>query len=150
MTPETIVAELEERGIRLEVDGDRLMLEAPADRVPSPEIMAGLREIRSAVVRYLLARSQPSRVQFSSSTSPIVWKNEKLENWPFESREAERRFGVEHAKLFPFIGRKVRTPQGPGTLIQVFSDRATVVLDSKLGICTVFKPVEVVPASWDL
>src|SRR5713101_2033339 len=32
--------------------------------------------------------------------------------WPPESIIAERRFAQPHAKLFPFIGRKVRTPGG--------------------------------------
>ena len=36
--------------------------------------------------------------------------------WPPESVAAERRFGQPHARLFPFLGRKVRTPGGPGTL----------------------------------
>ena len=31
-------------------------------------------------------------------------------DWPVESLDAVRRFGQPHAKLFPFIGRKVRTP----------------------------------------
>lgn len=68
-------------------------------------------------------------------------------NWPRESLEAEWRFGQRHARLFPFLGRKVRTPGGPGTLIQVFANRVTVLLDSELGRCTWFHPNDVEPVS---
>jgi hypothetical protein len=64
-------------------------------------------------------------------------------DWPPESIAAERRFGQPHAKLFPFLGRKVRTPGGPGTLLQVFADRVTVLLDSDLDKCAVFSPEEI-------
>lgn len=68
-------------------------------------------------------------------------------NWPPASRDAERRFGQPHAKLFPFLGRKVRTPEGPGTLIQVFAERVTVLLDSDRDKCRFFPPDKVVPVS---
>ena len=66
-----------------------------------------------------------------------------------ESAEAERRFGQPHAKLFPFIGRKVRTPDGPGTLLQVFADCVTVVLDSGRSRCSFFPPGRVEPVCWE-
>jgi hypothetical protein len=44
---------------------------------------------------------------------------------PAGSLDAARCFG-QHGKLFPFLGRKVRTPNGPGTLLQVFTERVTV------------------------
>ena len=69
--------------------------------------------------------------------------------WPPESLEAERRFRQPHAKLFPFLGRKVRTPTGPGTLLQVFANRVTVLLDSELSRSSFFLPAEVEPASWE-
>jgi hypothetical protein len=58
--------------------------------------------------------------------------------------------GPAHTKLFPFIGRKVRTPGGSGVLLQVFAERVTVLLDSELGRCSFFRPADVEPASWDL
>lgn len=70
--------------------------------------------------------------------------------WPAESLDTERRFRHPPAKLFPFIGRKVRTPEGPGTLIQVFRDRVTVVLDAELSKCRCFAPSEIEPANWSL
>lgn len=69
--------------------------------------------------------------------------------WPPASLDAERRFGQPHAKLFPFIGRKVRTPAGPGTLLQVFAERVTVVLDSQLKRCARFAPGEIEPVTWE-
>lgn len=86
----------------------------------------------------------------SSGGTSISSPAEKRDlGWPPESLEAERRFGPPHARLFPFIGRKVRTPRGIGTLIQVFAERVTVLLDSELNKCTFFRPCEVQPASWD-
>jgi len=70
-------------------------------------------------------------------------------NWPPASMDGERRFGQPHAKLFPLIGRKVRTPAGPGTLLQVFAKRVTVLLDAELSRCSVFLPAEVEPVSWE-
>lgn len=74
----------------------------------------------------------------------------RVDTWPPVSLNAERRFGQAHAKLFPFIGRKVRTPHGPGTLIQVFSERVTVVIESELSLCRFFRPAEIEPVRWEL
>lgn len=71
----------------------------------------------------------------------------ELREWPPESQGADQRFGQPHAKLFPFIGRKVRTPEGPGMLLQVFADRVTVVLDSQVSRSSVFHPCEIEPVS---
>jgi hypothetical protein len=69
--------------------------------------------------------------------------------WPPPSVDAERRFFQPHAKLFPFIGRKVRTPAGTGTLIQVFAGRVTVLLESHVDKCAFFKPTDIEPVSWE-
>lgn len=58
--------------------------------------------------------------------------------------------GPAHAKLFPFLGRKVRTPAGSGVLLQVFAERVTVLLDSELDRCSFFQPAEVEPVNWEL
>jgi hypothetical protein len=70
--------------------------------------------------------------------------------WPPESLDAERRFGLPHAKLFPYLGRKVRTPDGPGTLLQAFADQVTVVLDSELSRCSSYASGDIEPVSWRL
>ena len=69
---------------------------------------------------------------------------------PPEAPEAEGRFHQTHARLFPFLGRKVRTPKGPGTLLQVFAGRATVLLDADLYKCSFFSPTEIRPVSPEL
>jgi hypothetical protein len=104
------------------------------------------------------AIEQANRI-FSSRYTPRPDKSQEPERpaapaeqrgWPPVSLDAERRFGRPHAKLFPFIGRKVRTPTGTGTLLQVFSDRATVLLDSELSRCSFFSPGQIEPVSWEL
>ena len=66
-----------------------------------------------------------------------------------EQREGRQsRFGQPHAWLFPFLGRKVRTPSGPGTLLQVFAERVAVALDTELSKCAVFTPQEIAPCDW--
>jgi hypothetical protein len=52
--------------------------------------------------------------------------------WPAESLDAEHRFRCPEARLYPFLEQKVRTPLGLGKLIQVFKDRAAVLLDQEL------------------
>ena len=49
--------------------------------------------------------------------------------WPEDSLEAERRFGSPTAKLYPFLGKTVSTPEGSGMLWQAFSSRCGVVLE---------------------
>lgn len=74
----------------------------------------------------------------------------KGNSWSARSLDAERRFRQPHARLFPFLGRKVRTPAGPGTLLQVFGDRVTVLLDSELSKCVFFRPTEIEPVSKEM
>jgi hypothetical protein len=62
-----------------------------------------------------------------------------------QMEDREYRFGQPRARLFVFLGRKVRTPGGPGTLLQVFADRVTVLLDAELSNCVVFTPQEITP-----
>jgi len=70
--------------------------------------------------------------------------------WPPASLDTERRFGQAHAKLFMFIGRKVRTPGGLGTLLQVSAERVTVLLDLELSRCSFFHPKAIEPVSWEV
>ena len=51
------------------------------------------------------------------------------QNWPAESLDARKRFGCLEARLYPFIGRQVRTPLGLGKLLQVFKTSVMVILD---------------------
>ena len=46
-----------------------------------------------------------------------------------EMWRSQRRFGHQAARLYPLVGQKVRTEEGRGTLWQVLTGRAGVVLD---------------------
>jgi hypothetical protein len=98
--------------------------------------------------------SKPGFVGFVGATAgeiPIIHgSSPEVSSLPAASLDFGQRFGKPHAKLFPFLGRKVRTPGGPGTLLQVFADRVTVVLDSELSECTFYSPGEIEPVSWEL
>jgi hypothetical protein len=126
-----IVSRLEQAGGKLSLKGDRVEYAIPKGNQEAQELLAKLREHREGVTKLLQQRVRESG-----------------ERWPLESEEQMRKFGQPHARLFPFIGRKVRTPAGPGTLIQVFAHRVTVLLDSELSKCTMFTPDEIVPCDW--
>ena len=64
--------------------------------------------------------------------------------WPPESLDAESRLGCWHARLYPFIGKAVSTPRGAGRLVQVFPERASVILPGEAQI-GVFLPGELCP-----
>ncbi len=66
------------------------------------------------------------------------------------SVDREQLFGKSHARLFPYTGRKVRTPDVPGMLLQVFADRVTVVLDSEQSRCSFFPTVQIEPVTWEM
>jgi len=127
-----IVSRLEESGGTLLLNGDRILYSVPKGNPEAQSLLAELRKHRERVMELLQQRDANQH------------------EWPPESFEAERRFGQAHAKLFPFLGRKVRTPAGSGTLIQVFADRVTVVLDTELSRCTFLRPTEIEPVSWEL
>ena len=82
------------------------------------------------------------RQESSASTSGGAWLTPCF--------DMEKRFAQPHARLFPFIGRKVRTPAGTGTMLQVFANRVMVVLDSEMSRCSFFAPTEIQPVSWEL
>jgi hypothetical protein len=126
-----IIARLEDGGGRLELAGDRIGYSVPSGNPEAQKLLAELRKHREEVAEFLRRRAEEKK-------------------WPDASLDAERRFGQSHAKLFPYLGRKVRTPGGPGTLIQVFADRVTVVLDSELSRCSFFSPSQIEPITWEL
>jgi hypothetical protein len=117
------------------------------------ELDALIEELEAGTWRCHEARLNVQCTGCEKSTSDDVTPakpNPPEDTWPPPSLDVERRFGQPHTKLFPFIGRKVRTPAGPGTLLQVFAERVTVLLDSKLSRCTFFQPAEIEPVSWEL
>jgi|SRR5919109_373119 hypothetical protein len=127
-----MVSRLEKAGGRLLLDGDRIRYSVPSGDAEARALLAELRKHRDRVKGLLRQRAA------------------EQQNWPPASLDAERRFGQPHAKLFPFLGRKVRTPAGAGTLLQVFAERVTVLLDSELSRCSFFRPIEIEPVSWEI
>src|SRR2546425_11808618 len=61
MTAEMLVAELEQAGVHLNAEDGKLKLEAPADRVPSQETIAKLRENKLAILEFLRRRERIAR-----------------------------------------------------------------------------------------
>jgi hypothetical protein len=128
-----ILTELQWRRVSVEAEGDALCLKPR--RALDDSLLARIRQAKPAILEVLRGR-------------PVAFC--QTEPWPSVSLDAELRFGQPHAKLFPFIGRKVRTPAGPGALLQVFAKRVTVVLDSEMSRCSFFLPAEIQPVSWEL
>ncbi len=126
-----ILIRLEQGGGTVVLEGDRIRYRVPSADSDALNLLNELRTHREELRRLLQERKEEQYV------------------WPSESVESEQRFGQPHAKLFAFLGRKVRTPVGPGTLLQVFAHRATVLLDSQLSKCCFFSPGEIEPVSTD-
>lgn len=116
-----IMSRLERAGGSLSIDGDRIEYAIPRGNREAQELLRELRKQRERVAEILLLR-----------------ESESGRDLPRESSAGVRRFGQPHARLFPLIGRKVRTPGGQGTLLQVFADRVTVLLDSELSRCSFY------------
>jgi hypothetical protein len=128
-----IVSKLEQTGGILSLNGDRIEYAVPRGNREAQELLDELRKHRERVADFLRQRA-----------------GESVECYPPESLNRSLRFGQSHAKLFPFLGRKVRTPAGLGMLLQVFADRCTVLLDSDLAQCARFAPGEIEPVSCEV
>jgi hypothetical protein len=59
------------------------------------------------------------------------------------SESSPERFGQPHERLFPYIGKQVRTPLGTGILVTAYETRCEVARDSTPGRLTVFRPEEI-------
>lgn len=70
----------------------------------------------------------------------------ELPSWPEASRDAVQSFRFPCARLYPFLGREILTPEGSGQLLQVFPERLTVVLDPQPERASVFLPSELRPS----
>lgn len=108
MSAEELLAQVEALGVAVALDRDRLVLRPRS--VLTPDLVDALRSRRDEL-RALV----------------------ELRGWPEASRQAVRGFGVSHARFYPFLGRTVATPAGPGTLVQVFAERAAVLFDDGTG-----------------
>ena len=120
MRPEELLAEVEALGVVVTLDRQELVLR-PKSRL-TPELVEQLRAHRVELLEIV-----------------------ELRGWPDASRDAVRSFGHPCARLYPFLGRTIQTPQGPGRLLQVFPERATVVLDREPKRARFFLPSELRP-----
>jgi hypothetical protein len=117
MRAEELLAEVEALGIVVSLDHEYLRLR-PRSRL-TPDLIEDLRAHKAELLGLV-----------------------ELRQWPRESRDAVRRFGVPHARLYPLLRKQVTTPRGRGRLVAVFTDRAIVNL---AGGVSVFLPSEVRP-----
>ena len=117
------ISRIEELGGRLTVDGGRVRYRVPKGKPEVQPLLAELRNHREEVVNLLRQRELP---------------------WPPACLDAERRFGHSSARLYPYLGRQVRTPRGTGQLVQVFTDWATVLLNGADRLSS-FTPEEIWP-----
>lgn len=121
----SILSEITRRGIAVRVDGETLRFRP---RFALDDNLVGrIKEHKAEIIRAISTDASDQEFHLPKSLA------------------AEQRFGQPHAKLFPFLGRKVRTPRGPGTLIQVLAERVTVLLDSKRDKCNFFTPMQIEP-----
>lgn len=58
------------------------------------------------------------------------------------------KYGGEASHLYPYLQRRVRTPKGDGTLIQVFSDEVVVRFNDEAPVGR-FRPDRVTPLEQD-
>jgi hypothetical protein len=121
VTAKGIQERLSGLGLRIETDGGVLHLIGRRSAI-SPDLLEEVREHCEELIDAL--------------TSPL---------WPPESLKAELRFGHRHARLYPFLGRTIATPAGPGRLVQVFAERAGVVLECAPRQVCYFLPGELRP-----
>jgi hypothetical protein len=70
---------------------------------------------------------EPMSLPDSLAAAPPLNETENL--WPSESLENEQRFGYYHARLFPFVERRVWTPAGTGKLYRTSADYSEIILD---------------------
>ena len=99
-----LCADLASRGVLIEAKADGLRVDAPKGTITT-EILASLREHKREILKL-------------------------LSSWPPECLDSERRFGTREARLYPLLGKRVMTPEGPGVLWRVFTGSIGLVLDS--------------------
>jgi len=98
-----ILGELQRRGVSVTADGDALVLKPR--RAVDDAILGRIREAKPAILKAL------------------------KQAWPPESEAQARRFGQSHARLFPFIRKRVWTPTGPGVLLSAYAEQCEILPD---------------------
>ena len=141
MSIQALMTELDQLGVKLEADGDRLLYAGPQEAI-SPELIKRLKAHKTDLLA-LLQRGEKDMPRDQPTSSISI----RLSRWPVECLEAERRFGHRAARLYPLLKQIVGTSQGPGRLWQVFTGQAGVVLDSHPELVRFVRPEEVRPYS---
>ncbi len=118
---EAILAELEALSIEVGTDGQVLELVGPRGAL-RPELEEEIRSRKRDLLELV-----------------------ELQRWPEASREAVRQHGQPWARLYPFLGKSILTPQGAGRLVGVLPERATVVLHGEPARASAFLPSELRP-----
>ncbi len=129
---DALVHEAEAVGLSFRVKGEQIVVRFPGSRRAEFASLIDILKRHKEEVEKLI-RSRPTQCT-AMDWSPV-------------SPDSQRRFAQPHARLFPFIGRKVRTPAGPGTLLQVFAERVTVLLDFEITKCSWFPPGQIEPVN---
>ena len=88
------------------------------------KVLAEAQGVPTSIPRGTLDRTPTAPLR---GQSPIV---ERL--WSPGAFEAVERFGQAHARLFPFIGKRIWTPDGAGELLSVFAEQCEILLDGSL------------------
>lgn len=117
MTAEELLEQIKKLGVLVTLDCEDLVLR-PKSRL-TPDLVDQLRAHKAELLDLV-----------------------ELQGWPEASRKAVHEFRVPEARLFPFIGQLVRTPEGQSRLVAVLADRAAVATIAGL---SVFLPSEVRP-----
>jgi len=120
MNAPALLAMMGRLDLAVSVNGDSLHVAGPPSAM-TPDIARAIRDHKAELVGLVAA-----------------------DGWPTESLDAERRFGRWHARLYRFIGRTVSTPRGAGRLVQVFPERASVVIAGEAQV-RVLLPEELCP-----
>lgn len=120
-----ILQQFETHGVTLRVDGEAVFLRPRG--VAPPELVKEARQNKADLVALLsssLSRREPA---------PAAEDPERVD-WPAECLEAERRFGVPQARLYPLIGLTVHVVDyGLARLVQVLGQTAAVVPPRSVG-----------------
>lgn len=105
MTAEELLAQVEALGVVVSLDRHELVLRPKS--LLTPELVEDLRAHKAELLDLV-----------------------EIQSWPEVSRDAVRRFHAPYARLYPFLGRTILTPRGPGRLVGVLPEQATVVLET--------------------
>ncbi|MDA2929330.1 hypothetical protein MYX84_05180 [Acidobacteria bacterium AH-259-O06] len=111
-----IVAKLDNLGVNLIAEGDKIRCRAP-------------KGVITAEIRHLISKHKAEILEL-------------LTLWPTECIEAERLFDHREARLYPLIDKRVVTPKGRGELWRVFTGSIGVVLDTDSDKVTFFENAE--------